>query len=293
MMRGIKKAVFPVAGLGTRFLPATKSIPKEMLPIVDKPLIQYAVDEAIAAGINELIFITNHSKHAINDYFQTNYELDSVLTQRNQLDLLKIIHDILPSGVTCSFVEQDECLGLGHAILCAKELVGEEPFAVLLADDLIYEGSTGCLHAMVSLFNTTQSSILAVEEVPDIDIKRYGIVALQDESQTRHRITQIVEKPEPENAPSNWGVVGRYILPSSIFKAIETVVPDKNGEIQLTDAIAHLLSKESFYAYHLKGTRYDCGSKFGYLKATVDYALHHPELAQRFYEHLKRLSATL
>lgn len=283
----LKKAVFPVAGLGTRFLPATKANPKEMLPIVDKPLIQYAVEEAIAAGVTELIFITSYSKRAIEDHFDSNYELECKLEQKGQLDLLKIVRDILPQGVTCAYVRQMHTLGLGHAVLCAKNLVGDEPFAVLLADDLIEEGAQGCLHEMASLFGKTQSNIIAVEHVPHADTQKYGIVGLDENEKKYHRISSIIEKPEPEKAPSNLAVVGRYILQPSIFKALEATQPDAKGEIQLTDAISQLLKEEAAYGYYLTGQRYDCGSKIGYLQATVNYALHHPELAESFKAYLK------
>lgn len=283
----LKKAIFPVAGLGTRFLPATKANPKEMLPIVDKPLIQYAVEEAIAAGIRELIFITSCSKRAIEDHFDSNYELETKLEQRGQFELLKIVHDILPAGVSCAYVRQPKALGLGHAVLCAKNLVCNEPFAVLLADDLIKEGSQGCLHAMASLFAKTQSHIIAVEHVPPEDTQKYGIVALGAEAGPHHRIVSIVEKPAPATAPSNLAVVGRYIFQPSIFKALEATEPDANGEIQLTDAISRVLAHEAAYGYYLTGKRYDCGNKLGYLQATVNYALHHPELAEAFKAYLQ------
>lgn len=284
----IKKAIFPVAGLGTRFLPVTKATPKEMLPIVDKPLIQYAVDEAVAAGINQMIFITSYSKRAIEDHFDSNYELESKLEQREQWELLKIVQDILPAGVSCVYVRQAKTLGLGHAVLCAKNLVCNEPFAVLLADDLIEEGPRGCLSEMMSLFVETQSCVVALEKVPHAHTKKYGIVGIEDlQAKKHHRISQIIEKPEPQQAPSDLAVVGRYILHPSIFNALEATQPDANGEIQLTDGISQLLSKEAYYGYYLTGKRYDCGSKLGYLQATVDYALHHPELSEGFKEYLR------
>lgn len=284
----IKKAIFPVAGLGTRFLPVTKATPKEMLPIVDKPLIQYAVEEAIAAGIKELIFITSYSKRAIEDHFDSNYELESKLEQRGQWELLKIVQDILPAGVSCVYVRQAKTLGLGHAVLCAKNLVCNEPFAVLLADDLIEEGSNGCLSEMMALFLETQSCVVALENIPHSQTKKYGIVGLEDpQAQKHHRIAKIVEKPDPEKAPSNLAVVGRYILHPSIFKALEETKPDANGEIQLTDGISRLLNEEAYYGYYLTGKRYDCGSKLGYLQATVDYALRHPDLADAFKAYLR------
>ncbi len=284
----IKKAVFPVAGLGTRFLPVTKATPKEMLPIVDKPLIQYAVEEAIAAGIKELIFITSSSKRAIEDHFDSNYELEAKLEQRGQTELLKIVQDILPAGVSCVYVRQPKTLGLGHAVLCAKNLVCNEPFAVLLADDLIQEGSHGCLSEMMLMFTETQANVIALESIPHAHTKKYGIVGFDSpRAEKLHRISRIVEKPDPEKAPSNLAVVGRYILRPSIFPALEETMPDANGEIQLTDGISRLLTAEAFYGYYLTGTRYDCGSKLGYLKATVNYALHHPELAEAFKAYLR------
>ncbi len=287
MTRILKKAIFPVAGLGTRFLPVTKATPKEMLPIVDKPLIQYAVEEAIAAGVTQIIFITSYSKRSIEDHFDCNYELEVKLQERGQLELLKIVQDILPSGVTCLYIRQMHPLGLGHAVLCAKSLIDDEPVAVLLADDLIQEGSHGCLREMLDVYNETQSSVLAVEHVPIEDTKKYGIVEIGKDSECLHRISHIVEKPEPEKAPSNLAVVGRYILQPSIFKALEETKPDAKGEIQLTDAISNLLQKEAIYGYYLTGKRYDCGNKLGYLQATIEYALRHPEVAEEFKVYLR------
>ncbi|MBY0545361.1 MAG: UTP--glucose-1-phosphate uridylyltransferase GalU [Gammaproteobacteria bacterium] len=287
MANVLKKAIFPVAGLGTRFLPATKATPKEMLPIVDKPLIQFAVEEAVAAGIKELIFVTSYSKRAIEDHFDCNHELEAKLEQRGQLELLKIVHNILPPGVTCTYIRQAKALGLGHAVLCAKNQVNNEPFAVVLADDLIEEGSQGCLHEMVDVFTKTQSSIIALEEILPCNTDKYGIVELYREAEKYDRISHIVEKPSPEKAPSNLAVVGRYILQPSIFKALEETSPDAKGEIQLTDAISRLLEEEAIYGYHLTGKRYDCGSKLGYLQATVNYALKHPEVADPFKAYLK------
>lgn len=286
----IKKAVFPVAGLGTRFLPATKANPKEMLPIVDKPLIQYAVEEAVHSGITELIFVTSSSKRAIEDHFDSNYELESKLEQKGRYDLLDIVKGILPPHVSCAYIRQMQPLGLGHAVLCAKHLVGNEPFAVLLADDLMEDGAENCLKEMLArhLNHTRPHSIIAVEHIPRQESKKYGIVAIAP-NDASNRITHIVEKPAPEDAPSNLAVVGRYLLTPRIFHMLEQTAIDKGGEIQLTDAISRLLQEEEVDAYELTGERYDCGSKLGYLKATVHYALKHPELAERFKLYLEAL----
>jgi UTP--glucose-1-phosphate uridylyltransferase len=283
----IRKAVFPVAGLGTRFLPATKANPKEMLPIVDKPLIQYAVEEAIAAGIQELIFVTSSSKRAIEDHFDKNFELESELKQRGKQALLSIVRDILPEGVSCVYVRQPEALGLGHAVLCAAPVVGDEPFAVILADDLIDGGDVSCLTQMVDLFNQHKSSILAVEEVPAEETDKYGIVKTSPLQNRHARVEAIVEKPRPERAPSTLAVVGRYILTPRIFELLKTTPRGAGGEIQLTDAIALLLNEQQVLSYQFKGRRYDCGSKLGYLQATVEYALKHAELKDQFSEYLK------
>ena len=279
----IKKAVFPVAGMGTRFLPATKANPKEMLPIVDKPLIQYAVEEAIAAGITELIFVTSSTKRAIEDHFDSNFELESKLAEQGKDELLEIVQGILPKGVNCYYVRQRMPLGLGHAVLCAKEIIGNEPFAVLLADDLI-DAARPCLKQMLQAHNENlQTSVVAVESIAPEDSKKYGVVKVDSEDTTTiKKILDIVEKPEPSEAPSNWGVVGRYILTPKIFTLLETTQRGSGGEIQLTDAIASLLRYESVYAQRFDGHRYDCGSKLGYLEATVNYALKHPEVKERF-----------
>ncbi len=287
----IKKAIFPVAGMGTRFLPATKANPKEMLPIVDKPLIQYAVEEAIAAGITELIFVTSSSKRAIEDHFDSNYELETKLSQQGREDLLNIVKNILPAGVTCAYIRQIQPLGLGHAVLCARQLIGNEPFAVLLADDLIEDPTKSCLKAMLDRHRTYPypSSIIAVERVPLSESRKYGIVGISSKSGDSEKISHIIEKPAPENAPSNLAVVGRYILTPRIFDILADTTADAHGEIQLTDAISRLLHKESVYMYPLQGKRYDCGSKLGYLKATVDKALQHPDLKKEFSAYLKTL----
>jgi UTP--glucose-1-phosphate uridylyltransferase len=283
MTMKISKAVFPVAGMGTRFLPATKANPKEMLPIVDKPLIQYAVEEAVAAGITELIFVTNSSKRAIEDHFDSNYELEMTLQERGKQALLEIVKGILPDGVSCAYIRQKSPLGLGHAVLCAKQLIMNEPFAVLLADDLIDGGvHKSCLQQMVDEFHTTQSSIVAVQKIDPAETFKYGIVDVAAADAVSTKLRGIVEKPQPEVAPSNLGVVGRYILTPAIFTQLESTQRGSGGEIQLTDAIAKLLLEEPVYAYQFLGKRYDCGSKLGYLEATIAYALKHPELAVDF-----------
>ncbi|KPJ88829.1 MAG: UTP--glucose-1-phosphate uridylyltransferase [Gammaproteobacteria bacterium SG8_11] len=283
----IKKAVFPVAGLGTRFLPATKANPKEMMPVVDKPLIQYAAEEAIAAGVKQLIFVTSSSKRAIEDHFDKNYELESELEKRNKQELLNIVRGILPSGVNCVYIRQPEALGLGHAVLCAKDVVGNSPFAVILADDLIYDDSDGCLAQMAAQFTKYQSSILGIEQVSADETEKYGIIDAEGFDNDIGKVKAIVEKPKPKDAPSNLGVVGRYILTPKIFELLEKTEKGAGGEIQLTDAIAKLLQMETVMAYKFHGKRYDCGSKIGYLQATVEYALKHTELREEFMEYLK------
>lgn len=286
MANPIKKAVFPVAGLGSRFLPATKANPKEMLPIVDKPLIHYAVEEAIAAGITELIFVTSSSKHAIEDYFDTNYELEMRLAEQNKEDLLSMIRNILPQGVNCVYIRQPQPLGLGDAVLRAKPIVGDEAFAVLLADDLIDCPTQSCLAQMCEIYNTTKNSVIAVEKIAPSQTEKYGVVALAENKLKHNRIKAIVEKPKADQAPSNLGVAGRYILDAAIFSCLENTVTGSGGEIQLTDAISSLLKIQSVYALEFTGKRYDCGSKLGYLQATVRYALKHPELAEEFEQFL-------
>lgn len=284
----ITKAVFPVAGLGTRFLPATKANPKEMLPIVDKPLIQYAAEEAIAAGIKQLIFVTSSSKRAIEDHFDKNYELESALESRDKHELLSIVHNILPEGVSCVYIRQAEALGLGHAVLCAKDVVGKEAFAVILADDLIDGEDSGCLAQMVRQYNKYRCSILGVETVQPEETDQYGIVKTDDNDTQIANLEAIIEKPQPSDAPSNLGVVGRYILTPTIFDLLENTQKGAGGEIQLTDAIAQLLVVEHVKAFRFKGKRYDCGSKLGYLEATVEYALKHPKLKHDFLNYLRR-----
>ena len=280
----IRSAVFPVAGRGTRFLPATKASPKEMLPIVDKPLIQYAVEEAIDAGATKLIFITGSSKRAIEDHFDSDPELEQALTDSGKTDLLESIRDIVPEGVSCIYIRQGKPLGLGHAVLCAKAAVGDEPFYVHLADDLI-AGDMPCLSQMAAEHARHGGSVIAVETVPPETTSSYGIVGVDDSS----RITQIVEKPAPEDAPSNSAVVGRYLLPASVFDKLETTGRGAGGEIQLTDAIADLLDESPVYAYSFSGERFDCGSKLGYLKATVAFGLNHLETGDAFRAHLREL----
>jgi UTP--glucose-1-phosphate uridylyltransferase len=280
----IRAAVFPVAGRGTRFLPATKASPKEMLPIVDKPLIQYAVEEALDAGATKLVFVTGSSKRAIEDHFDTDPELERALIEAGKQELLASIQSIVPKGVTCIYIRQGEPLGLGHAVLCALPAVGNESFFVHLADDLI-AGEPPCLTQMAAEYDRHGGSIIAVEEVPHEDTSSYGVVAV-DQS---NRITEIVEKPAPENAPSNSAVVGRYLLAPQIFEKLETTGRGAGGEIQLTDAIADLLDESLVYPYSFKGERFDCGSKLGYLKATVAYGLDHPDTGDEFRKHVREI----
>jgi len=292
-MQIITRAVFPVAGLGTRFLPATKANPKEMMPVVDKPLIQYAVEEAVAAGITQLIFVTNSSKRAIEDHFDSNFELESALSGRGQQVLLNIVRDILPEGVSCVYIRQKSPLGLGHAVLCAKDLMMNEPFAVLLADDLIDGGQKPCLVQMMEAFQQTGSSIIAVENILPEETVKYGVVDVATNNLSGKSVIPlrgIVEKPLPHQAPSTLGVVGRYILTPRIFEMLERTAGGSGNEIQLTDAIAALITVESAHAYAFTGRRYDCGSKLGYLEATVACALKHPELAQDFRASLRKFT---
>jgi len=289
MKQQIKKAVFPVAGLGTRFLPATKASPKEMLPVVDKPLIQYAVEEAVAAGIETMIFVTGRNKRAIPDHFDKAYELENELEKRGKTATLKLLRDSIPSNVTCVFIRQSEALGLGHAVLCARPVVGDEPFAVILADDLVENSRQGCMAQMTELFVRQQASILGVEKVDPSETDKYGIVETAELSAKLGRVESIIEKPAPEVAPSNLGVVGRYILTPAIFQKIEQTGRGAGGEIQLTDAISDLLAEEQVLAYEFSGKRYDCGSKLGYLIATVEHGLLHEELKDDFMQYLKGL----
>lgn len=275
----IRKAVFPVAGLGTRFLPATKTVPKEMLPIIDRPLIQYAVDEAVEAGCDTLVFITNRYKHAVADYFDKAYELEQKLEQAGKTEQLELIRNVLPPHVRAIFVTQTEALGLGHAVLCAREVIGDEPFAVLLPDDLIWNRGAGALKQMADAAVASEASIIAVQDVPRDQTSSYGIVATDDFNGREGRIRAIVEKPKPDDAPSNLAVVGRYVLSPRIFELLECVTPGAGGEIQLTDAIARLLDEERVMAYRFQGTRFDCGTHLGLIEATIRYALDHEKLS--------------
>jgi len=288
-MKRIRKAVFPVAGMGTRFLPATKASPKEMLPVVDKPLIQYAAEEAVAAGIDTLIFITGRNKRAIEDHFDKAYELEMELEAKGKDKLLRLAQDILPSHVNCIYLRQAEALGLGHAVLCAESVVGNEPFAVILADDLLQNDGKNCMEQMVNAYNEYHGSILGTETVPKEEIHKYGVVSGSRITDRVSKLDGIVEKPSPEEAPSDQGVVGRYILTPRIFEKIRTTGRGAGGEIQLTDAIEALRKEESVYAYSFEGKRYDCGSKLGYLEANVELALQHDELKEEFCAYLKNL----
>ena len=284
MGQKVRAAVFPVAGRGTRFLPATKASPKEMLPVVDKPLIQYAVEEAVAAGATKLVFVTGASKRAIEDHFDTDAELERALTESGKDDLLESIRNIVPAGVSCVYIRQGEPLGLGHAVLCARPAVGDEPFFIHLADDLI-AGQPGCLAQMADEHARHGGSIVAVETVPRESTSSYGII----EVDAGDRVTRIVEKPKPEDAPSNSAVVGRYLLTPEIFDKLEKTGRGAGGEIQLTDGIADLLDESPVYAYSFSGVRYDCGSKLGYLQATVAYGLEHDDTGDAFRSYLKSL----
>ncbi|KIF81347.1 UTP--glucose-1-phosphate uridylyltransferase GalU [Noviherbaspirillum autotrophicum] len=291
-MTKIRKAVFPVAGLGTRFLPVTKASPKEMLPIVDKPLIQYAVEEAAAAGITEMIFVTGRNKRSIEDHFDKAYELESELASHGKLKLLEEVQSLLPDNLHYSYVRQSEMLGLGHAVLCAKPLVGDEPFAVVLADDLI-DAEVPVLRQMIDLYDQHANSVIGVQNVPLEQTSQYGIVRPQSMGVRIHRIADMVEKPQPEHAPSTLGVVGRYIFTPEIFDYLERVTPGSGGEIQLTDAVAAMLNKHPVLAYEFRGRRYDCGSKLGYLEATVDFALKHPAIGESFSNFVMQVQAEL
>ena len=289
-MTRIRTAVFPVAGRGTRFLPATKASPKEMLPIVDKPLIQYAAEEALMAGAEKLVFVTGSSKRAIEDHFDPDYELEKELESKGRNDTLNTLRGIVPSYASCIFIRQPAPLGLGHAVLCSRPAVGDEPFFVTLADDLI-DAEDACLAQMARVFGERQSSILGVQTVRPDETNKYGIVASETIDERLSRVTRIVEKPKPKDAPSNLAVVGRYILTPAIFRKLETIGRGAGGEIQLTDGIAALLADEAIYAYAFEGKRYDCGSKLGYLEATVEFGLKHPQLGPGFARYLVRLAA--
>ena len=293
MKRKVRMAVFPVAGLGTRFLPATKASPKEMLPIVDKPLIQYAVEEAVAAGIDTLVFIIGRTKNAIADHFDKAYELEGELEARGKKDLLRVVRGIVPSEVHCVYIRQAEALGLGHAVLCAKPVVGTQPFAVLLADDLIEDHKGGALRQMTAHFDKYQCSILGVERIPPSETNKYGVIKPLSFAQRLSNLDGIVEKPRPEEAPSNLAVVGRYLLTPRIFDLLEKTPRGAGNEIQLTDGIAMLLQEEQVLAYEFEGRRYDCGNKLGYLIATIEYGLKHEELGEQFRAYLHSLNRQL
>ena len=287
-MNKVRKAVFPVAGLGTRFLPATKASPKEMMPIVDKPLIQYAVEEAVAVGVADMVIVTGRTKRAIGDHFDKAYELESELALRNKTEMLEFVRNLLPKNINCIYIRQPEALGLGHAILCAKPVIGDEPFAVLLADDLL-DGEPPVMKQMADVFDYYRCSVIGVLDVPLADTRSYGIVKSASVAERIERIEAIVEKPKPEEAPSTLGVVGRYILTPRIFHHLENVTPGSGGEIQLTDGIASLLREEQVVAHRYQGTRYDCGSKLGYLEATIEFGRRHPEVGADFSNYLKHL----
>jgi UTP--glucose-1-phosphate uridylyltransferase len=289
----VKKAVFPVAGLGSRFLPVTKANPKEMLPIVDKPLIQYAVEEAARAGITHMIFITSSSKRAIEDHFDKHFELEMYLQEQGKEQLLNLVKNVSPPGIQFTYVRQNQPLGLGHAVLCAEPVIGVEPFAVLLADDLIDDSKLPCLAAMTEYFQQYKDSVLAVQTVPWPDVNHYGVVRVADPQENYTTILEMIEKPKRELAPSNLASVGRYLFTPAIFSCLKQTIPDHRGEIQLTDGIQHLLSKEKVKAYQFHGKRYDCGSKLGYLQATIDFAIHHPEIGQAFSNYIQSFRSEL
>lgn len=288
----VRKAVFPVAGLGTRFLPATKASPKEMLPVVDKPLIQYAVSEAISAGAEDLVFITGRNKNSILDHFDKSYELEVELEQKGKEELLRMVREILPPGINCVYIRQAEALGLGHAVKCAWNTIGDEDFSVILADDLIDGKLRPCMAQMQQIYQEYGSSVVAVQRVPQNETHRYGIVEIEPIGKRVGEIRGIVEKPSPDKAPSNLAVVGRYILSPRIFRLLECVEQGAGGEIQLTDAIARLIQEQTVLAYEFEGTRFDCGSKLGYLQANVEYGLKHPELAEDFRAYLRDLTGS-
>jgi UTP--glucose-1-phosphate uridylyltransferase len=285
----IRTAVFPVAGRGTRFLPATKASPKEMLPVVDKPLIQYAVEEALAAGATRLVFITGAAKRAIEDHFDSDQELEHMLEAQGKSDLLNQLRSVLPSYASCIYIRQPAPLGLGHAVLCAQPAVGAEPFFVHLADDLI-RSDVACLQQMAEVYEAKRASVLGVQLVPHQDTEKYGIVAVEADKSPTSRVRNIIEKPKPSAAPSNLAVVGRYVLAPAIFEHLEKIGQGAGGEIQLTDGIAALMREEAVYAHRFTGKRYDCGSKLGYLQATVEYALAHPALGKEFRKYLQHLN---
>ena len=287
-MKKIKKVVFPVAGLGTRFLPATKASPKEMLPIVDKPLIQYAAEEAVSSGIKELIFIIGRTKNVIMDHFDSAPELEHELLMKNKKSLLKLVQKVLPKNIDCFFVRQNKPAGLGHAIHCAKNIINNEPFAVILADDLI-KSQQPCLKQLIDIYNEKETAILALEKINKKESGKYGIIEYNSKNNNLYDVKSIVEKPSPKSAKSNLAVVGRYIFPPEIFSQIEKSKTGVGKEIQITDAIASLMNNQAVYGYIFEGKRFDCGSKLGYLQATVEYALEHKELSEEFRNYLKKL----
>lgn len=290
MIAKIRKAVFPVAGLGTRFLPVTKANPKEMLPIVDKPLIQYAAEEAVAAGITQLIFVTSSSKSAIENHFDSNFELEAKLAESGKNEWLDAVRNILPAGVSCVYIRQQNPLGLGHAVLCAKDIIGDEPFAVLLADDLINGGDRSCLEQMVDIYAQVKNSVLAIQPVEKSETTKYGIVGLENtelQLGDMAKISTIIEKPHAKDAPSNFASIGRYILTPRIFHFLENASAGVIGEIQLTEGIDKLIAEQDIHGYVFHGKRYDCGSKLGYLKATLDYGMSHAEVGNEFTNHLR------
>jgi UTP--glucose-1-phosphate uridylyltransferase len=289
----VRKAVFPVAGMGTRFLPATKASPKEMLPVVDKPLIQYAVEEAVDAGADTLIFITSRTKRSIEDHFDRAYELETELTLRHKDKELALVQSIVPEHVNCIYIRQAEARGLGHAVLCAESVVGDEPFYVILADDLIHGKPHSSLHQMHAVYEQHECSVIGVERVAREETARYGIITPEPAGDRLYKIKHIVEKPKPADAPSTLGVVGRYLLTPRIFSLLQKTGAGAGGEIQLTDAIQTLLGKEAVYACEYEGVRYDCGDKLGYLQATVEYGLKHPELGDAFRDYLQKIGADL
>jgi len=288
-MKSIRKAVFPVAGMGTRFLPATKANPKEMLPVVDKPLIQYAAEEAVMAGMDTLVFITGRNKRSIEDHFDKAFELETELQADGKETMLDMVQNVLPSNVSCVFIRQSQPLGLGHAVLCAEPVVGDEPFAVILADDLIDDGASGCLAQMIDVYEKENCGVVGVQEVKKDEVKSYGIISGKQVQDNLWDVDTFVEKPEPQDAPSNIAVVGRYLLEPSIFNILEKTGKGAGGEIQLTDALAKQAKTEKLLAYKFDGKRYDCGSKLGYLEATVELAMKHQGVGKSFSKYLKKL----
>jgi len=288
-MRAMKKVVFPVAGMGTRFLPATKANPKEMLPVVDKPLIQYAAEEAVAAGAEVLVFVTGRQKRSIPDHFDKAYELEMELEAKGKDEMLRIVRGVLPAGVDCVYLRQPQALGLGHAVHCARPVIGDEPFGVILADDLVQTSGAPVLSQMLEVHREHEASVLGVERVPENETHRYGVVSSETVGERLSRVRDIVEKPKPAEAPSNLAVIGRYILTPRIFDHLAAIGKGAGGEIQLTDAIARQLAEDTFLAWEFEGRRFDCGDKLGYLEATVEYALHHPELRDAFSAYLSQL----